>query len=101
MPYHPAPRAQSTLVGHLQPFTNDRSQATNSGRIAVSIARTKRMDHSQDALDEESARATEMLQGKTVARVVRHRPGEVMIEFVDGTRVFVDRSEAGVEVSIT
>ena len=59
------------------------------------------MDHSQGDLHEEAARATEMLQGKTVARVMRNRPGEVVIEFRDGTRVFVERSETGVEVSIT
>ena len=49
------------------------------------------MDTSQNDLNEEAARATEMLQGKTVARVMRNRPGEVVIEFQDGTRVFVDR----------
>ena len=59
------------------------------------------MEHSQDNLNEEAARVTEMLQGKTVARVMRNRPDEVVIEFEDGTRVFVDRSETGVEVSIT
>lgn len=56
---------------------------------------------SKEVLDAESARATTMLQGKTVARVVRHRPTELLIEFVDGTRLFVDRAEAGVELSIT
>jgi hypothetical protein len=40
------------------------------------------MGHTQNDLDEEAARATEM-------------------EFQDGTRVVVDRSETGVEVSIT
>lgn len=59
------------------------------------------MDHSQDDLNEEAARATEMLQGKTVARVMRNQPGEVVIEFKDGTRLFVDRSDTGVEASIT
>jgi len=59
------------------------------------------MDHSQNDLHDEAARATEMLQGKTVARVMRNRPGEVVIEFQDGTRVFIDRSETGVELSIT
>jgi hypothetical protein len=59
------------------------------------------MDQSQNDLNEEAARATAMLQGKTVARVIRNRPGELVIEFEDGTRVFVDRSETGIEVSIT
>lgn len=42
-----------------------------------------------------------MLRGKTVARVFRNRPNEVVIEFVDGTRFFVDCAETGLEVSIT
>ncbi|UYY76917.1 hypothetical protein [Sphingomonas sp. R1] len=41
-------------------------------------------------LDEETARATEMLRGKMVKRVVRHREGEVLIEFEDGARFFAD-----------
>lgn len=59
------------------------------------------MDQCHNDLHDEAARATEMLQGKTVARVMRNRPGEVVIEFQDGTRVFIDRSETGVDVSIT
>ena len=59
------------------------------------------MDNSQNDLHKEAAPATAMLQGKTVARVMRNRPGEVVIEFQDGTRVFIDRSETGVELSIT
>ena len=52
-------------------------------------------------LAEESARATEMLLGKVVARVVRPKEGEVLVEFADGTRLFIDRSADGVELSIT
>ena len=59
------------------------------------------MEHASEVLSAESQRATDMLKGKTVARVVRHRHTEVMIEFVDGTRLSVDRSELGVELSIT
>ncbi|MBA4766643.1 MAG: hypothetical protein H2049_03290 [Porphyrobacter sp.] len=52
------------------------------------------------ALDEESERATAMLAGKIVARVVRQREAEVLIEFTDGTRLFVDGGTT-VELSIT
>ena len=54
-------------------------------------------------LVEEGERATEMLQGKVVALVMRNRAEEILIEFVDGTRLFIDRSEteAGIELSIT
>ena len=58
------------------------------------------MDKTQDVLSEEAARATELLQGKTVLRVIRH-DRSVMIEFGDGARFFVDRVEAGLELSIT
>lgn len=51
-------------------------------------------------LDEETARATEMLRGKMVKRVVRHREGEVLIEFEDGSRFFAD-SKTSLELSIT
>lgn len=52
-------------------------------------------------LDEESERATQMLKGKVVTLVTRHRNEEVCLEFSDGTRLYVDRSDAGVELSIT
>jgi hypothetical protein len=51
-------------------------------------------------LEEESQRATAMLLGKKVRRVMRFRDSEVMIEFEDGRRIFAD-SVAPVEVSIT
>ena len=52
-------------------------------------------------LDEESARATDMLVGKVVARVLRPTEGEVLLEFDDGTRLFVERSAGGVDLSVT
>lgn len=52
-------------------------------------------------LDEEARRATDMLAGKSVRRVLRHHAGEVGIEFTDGTRLFVDGVDGGVELSIT
>ena len=48
----------------------------------------------------EAERATELLAGKIVARVTRHREAEVMIEFTDGTRLYVDGGGDGVELSI-
>jgi hypothetical protein len=53
-----------------------------------------------DELSHEAQRATEMLRGRTVRAVVRHRPSEVLIEFHDGTRLFVD-SAGALELSIT
>jgi len=52
-------------------------------------------------LEQEAERATELLKGKVVAKVMRHRVKEVCIEFTDGTRLFVDQKPDGVELSIT
>lgn len=51
-------------------------------------------------LDRDGERATEMLKGKSVKRIARHTPAEVLIEFTDGTRLFVDATGA-LELSIT
>ena len=52
-------------------------------------------------LEDEAERASEMLLGKVVARVIRNRPTEVLLEFTDGTRLFVDRAADALELSIT
>ena|SRR5688572_20280405 len=54
-----------------------------------------------DKLTEEGARASALLAGKVVSRVLRHRPTEVGVEFTDGARLFVDKSATGLELSIT
>jgi hypothetical protein len=51
-------------------------------------------------LDEEGLQATELLRGRAVARVVRHREGEVLIEFEDGARFFAN-SATPLALSIT
>ena len=52
-------------------------------------------------LEDEAERASEMLRGKVVARVIRNRPTEVLLEFTDGTRLFVDRADDALKLSIT
>jgi hypothetical protein len=52
-------------------------------------------------LEQENERATEMLKGKIVAKVMRPRTKEVCIEFTDGTRLFVNHNPEDVELSIT
>jgi hypothetical protein len=54
-----------------------------------------------DELKEEARNATELLSGKVVRTVWRHRAAEVGIEFTDGTRLFVDANGNSVELSIT
>lgn len=59
------------------------------------------MTKDESKLRLEAERATEILRGKSVAIVWRHRSGEVGIEFTDGSRLFVDHTSEGVELSIT
>ena len=55
----------------------------------------------EPALEEEARKATELLQGKIVAKVWRHRDKEIGIEFTDGTRLFIDHQPNELEISIT
>ena len=57
---------------------------------------TKAMD-----LKQESETATDVLKGKVVSKVMRHRKAEIGIEFTDGTRLFVDARQNEIELSIT
>ena len=52
-------------------------------------------------LHEESRRATDLLKGKVVSEIYRHREKEIVVEFRDGTRLFVDYVANGLEISIT
>jgi len=52
-------------------------------------------------LEDEAKRIEELFRDKTVKVVRRHRPTEVMIEFNDGTRLFVDAISDGLDVSVT
>jgi hypothetical protein len=54
----------------------------------------------EDFLDED-LRATELLVGKVVRKVFRHRESELCIEFEDETRIFIDTNGAALEISIT
>ena len=51
-------------------------------------------------LQAESETATLLLEGKVVKKIWRHREGELVIEFCDNTRLFVDRTPEGLELSI-
>jgi hypothetical protein len=59
------------------------------------------VDTSPDLLASEAIRATTLLHGKAVDKVVRHRPSELLLEFNDGTRLFIDIVGSALEVSIT
>jgi hypothetical protein len=52
-------------------------------------------------LEDEGTKLTYLIRGKTVKVVRRHRSGEVLIEFDDGTRLFINAIPAGLELSVT
>ncbi len=53
------------------------------------------------ARDDEAQRLTELLRGKTVTLVQRHRQTELVIQFADGTCLFVDSKPGDLEFSVT
>jgi hypothetical protein len=55
----------------------------------------------REDLENEAAKLTELLRGKAVKLVRRHRAKEIMIEFDDGTRLFVDTVSEPLEFSVT
>ncbi len=52
-------------------------------------------------LNEESESIEKLLKGKIVQKIFRHRENEFGIEFTDGSRIFIDKVEKGLELSIT
>ncbi|WP_202796596.1 hypothetical protein [Hylemonella gracilis] len=68
--------------------------------FAVDIT-LKLMPSEVTQLEDEAERASEMLRGKVIAKVIRNRPTEVLLEFTDGTRLFVDRTVDALELSVT
>ena len=50
---------------------------------------------------DEDLRATKLLRGKVVKKVFRNRDNELVIEFDDGTRLFIDSDNAPIDISIT
>jgi hypothetical protein len=48
-------------------------------------------------LEADAAKLTDVLKGKTVKLVKRHRFSELMIEFEDGARLFVNRNSDGLD----
>lgn len=55
----------------------------------------------QGTLNEEAQKLEGFLKGKKVLKIIRHREKEVLIEFEDGTRFYVDWQNEGLEFSIT
>jgi hypothetical protein len=55
----------------------------------------------RDHLDDESMKITALLKGKAVIGSWRHRADELVLEFGDGTRIFVESTQDGLEISIT
>ena len=51
-------------------------------------------------LSREASEASKMLAGLKVRLVQRHRPSELLIEFDNGTRLFID-AQGALDLSIT
>jgi hypothetical protein len=60
-----------------------------------------RVEVAMNALKKEAADLQRLLKGKTLNVVRRHRAKEVVLEFIDHTRLFVDWTEDGFEFSVT
>ncbi len=52
-------------------------------------------------LEQEARHATSVLTGKTVAAILRPRDKEAIVQFTDGTRLYIDAKVEGVVVSIS
>jgi hypothetical protein len=52
-------------------------------------------------LEDEAARLTDLLRGKVIKAIRRHRSDEVLVEFEDETRLYIDRNSGGLEFSVT
>ena len=52
-------------------------------------------------LEDEATKLTDLVRGRTVKVVGRHRSEEVLIEFDDGTRLFINAIARGLEFSVT
>lgn len=55
----------------------------------------------QRELEAEGEKATSLLAGRVVNVVRCHSENEVLVEFTDGARLFVDKKGKSLEISIT
>lgn len=53
------------------------------------------------SIEAEAAELERLLVSKTVSLVRRHRAGELLLQFTDGTRLFVNEANGGLEFSVT
>ena len=59
------------------------------------------MEMTSTNLDREAAEIAMLISGKRVSVVRRHRIGEIMIEFDDGSRLFINKTPNDLDFSIT
>ena len=78
-----------------------RGSSVTFGRRNMKTAVVPHVAKEKKGLAAEARRATSILRGKSVKKVWRHRASEIGIEFADGSRLFVDARESGLELSIT
>ncbi len=54
-----------------------------------------------EKLEQEALNLKILLKGKTVSNIIRHNEKELLIEFLDGTRFFVNSIEEKLDLSVT
>ncbi|HUP60474.1 MAG TPA: hypothetical protein VNA69_08675 [Thermoanaerobaculia bacterium] len=86
-------RSKHEDVTSYEEFWSGLCRPHRSGKAPI-IAET------EDELAREARTLARFISGKTVRQVWRHRSGELGLEFTDGTRLFVDHAENGLEFSI-
>ena len=59
------------------------------------------MEITSTNLEREAAEIAMLISGRRVSVVRRHRIGEIMIEFDDGTRLFINSTPDDLDFSIT
>jgi hypothetical protein len=96
---HPGPSNGRFLREGLRP-SGSRSVLLAFKSLRQETSAEERLASTDEKLETESAAATELLRGKVVATVVRLRESEVLLNFGDGTRLYVDSGTA-VEFSVT
>ncbi len=59
------------------------------------------MNEDLTQLEQEARHATEALKGKTVAAILRPRDREAVVQFADGTRLYIEARAEGLGLSFS
>ena len=83
-------------------YTKIRSVTVSAVPGVKSLASHKMSIEQKHTLEREAKSIEKLLAGKILAGVVRHQSNEVLLQFSDGTRLFVNAQEHGsLDFSVT